>query len=73
MTYYIISCQSCKHYKTQRKCKAFPKEIPDEIWYGKNDHKQKVRGDNGIQYESIKSSPQMGGIVTRPIKLFGQE
>jgi len=32
-------------------CKAFPKNIPDEILYGFNDHKNSFDGDNGIQFE----------------------
>lgn len=45
-------CTFCRHAgEEKRKCKAFPNEIPLEIWNGKNDHKQPVNGDNGIQYE----------------------
>ena len=45
-------CLPCKHlidYGEGRKCKAF-KNIPLEIWEGKNNHKKPYRGDNGIVF-----------------------
>ena len=56
-------CNKCKHYNpisfNEEKdilgtCKAFPKGIPEDIWVGKNNHKKPCKGDNGIQFESIK-------------------
>ena len=45
-------CSYCTHlYKIRvprdRKCKAFPKEIPLEIWIGKNLHTKKFPGQKG--------------------------
>lgn len=34
-------CMNCTHFyfdKLGRKCKAFPDEIPDDIWFASNDH-----------------------------------
>ena len=51
----IDTCPTCKHYRALRSCDAFPAidSIPDEIWDGKNDHREPVEGDHGIQYEPI--------------------
>lgn len=50
---YSPTCMSCKHLTSleNRTCKAFPKEIPLEIWNGENGHKSPYSGDGGIQYE----------------------
>ncbi len=52
-------CTSCTHldreHRLERRCKAFPRGIPEEIWDGKNDHRKPVRGDHGIQYEAIRA------------------
>lgn len=47
-------CNSCKHAHDNYPptCKAFPKGIPAGILEGTLDHRQPVRGDKGIQYES---------------------
>jgi hypothetical protein len=49
---YSPVCTMCKHLNTgePRNCAAF-KEIPLEIWQGKNDHRQPFTGDNGIQFK----------------------
>jgi len=42
MTVYLEPiCMNCAHFffdKKGRKCKAFPLEIPNEIWIGDNKH-----------------------------------
>jgi len=47
-------CFICKHYKGDRKCKAFPEKIPKEIFFGEKDHTKKFKGDNGITFEAKK-------------------
>ena len=48
-------CAQCKHFNgwgiDAPICKAFPQEIPPEIWLGKNKHTQPYPGDSGIQFE----------------------
>ena len=46
------NCLGCKHYIKDQRCKAFPIEIPNDLWVGKNLHREPVKGDNGFQYES---------------------
>ena len=49
-------CNYCKHYHIEavgNKCDAFPDAIPDEIWFGKNDHKKPYKGDGGIMFEHV--------------------
>lgn len=33
-------------------CKAFPNRIPDEIFMGRNLHKEPYPGDNGVLFDS---------------------
>ncbi len=51
-------CSLCVHLNLNafpaRRCSAFPKGIPDEIWLGKNDHTKPYPGDNGIQFIKIE-------------------
>ena len=46
-------CTFCIHEKDKhRRCKAFrDKDIPIEIWQGKNKHTEPVDGDHGIQFK----------------------
>jgi hypothetical protein len=53
-------CYRCKHIHTDapdevvtEACDAFPKGIPDEIFWGAFDHTQPFEGDNGIRFEEI--------------------
>lgn len=36
-----------------KKCLAYPSGIPDEIWEGKEGHREPYKGDRGITYKSI--------------------
>lgn len=48
-------CTFCAHYNRGTfTCKAFPKDIPAEIWEGRHDHKTPFTGDNGIQFAPAK-------------------
>jgi hypothetical protein len=52
-----IICNRCKHYRPLAPgatCDAFPNGIPDSILDGEEDHKEPIRGDNGIQFKPIK-------------------
>lgn len=61
-------CLQCKHLtdSDEPKCEAFPRGIPDQIWFGtisKNrlgltrvDHTTPYQGDNGIQFVAIDDS-----------------
>lgn len=55
-------CKNCKHiwyysnneliFKNNRlTCKAFNNGIVDEVYYGENDHRKPIKGDNNIQFE----------------------
>lgn len=50
----VSLCDSCKHYNKNYPptCKAFPRGIPLSILNGTTDHREPVRGDKGVQYES---------------------
>lgn len=53
MTEIRIQCVDCKHLLPGRKCKAFPNQIPDEIFItGEFDHTEPHPDDNGIQFEA---------------------
>lgn len=50
-------CSFCAHFnlnsalEKKRTCKAFPEGIPDEIFLGRNNHREPFKGDNGIQFK----------------------
>jgi len=50
---YSPVCSKCKHARLEfRRCEAFgDKDIPLEIWEGKNNHRKPYPGDHGIQYK----------------------
>jgi hypothetical protein len=48
-------CISCKYYEGAFFCKAFPKEIPQQILTGENDHTKPLPNQkNDIVFEAIK-------------------
>lgn len=52
-----IICNTCKYYRPfswPPACDAFPHGIPESILDGEEDHREPVRGDHGIQYESAR-------------------
>lgn len=46
-------CTFCarKYEGNNRNCEAFPNGIPMEIWVGKDDHRKKYPGDEGIIFK----------------------
>jgi hypothetical protein len=46
-------CSFCRHWQGDRRCDAFPEEIPLAIWIGENDHRQPIEGDHGIRFEPL--------------------
>ena len=54
----ISLCNKCKHYKGlvdgwKMVCDAFPDGIPEEIFFGRNLHKEPYHGDHGITFTDI--------------------
>lgn len=48
-------CLDCKHFHDEwtspRTCEAFPKGIPEKIYFENKDHTKPIKGDNGLQFE----------------------
>ena len=65
---HISQCDACKRYKGYKDekpvCSAYPKGIPDVIFYNVVPHNQPLKGDNGKQFKPIK-----GFLPTFPIKV----
>lgn len=48
------TCALCRHWLVgTRTCLAYPDGIPDEVWSGRNDHREPYPGDNGIQFARV--------------------
>lgn len=52
------ACFTCKHFDVESRfikpvCVAFPKGIPEEIYYEGNPHTDPYKGDHGIRYEVL--------------------
>jgi hypothetical protein len=52
-------CWNCLHFNsdnpTERKCKAFPEDIPLEIWECRRNHDEAYPNDNNIRFKHFKS------------------
>lgn len=48
-------CWACEHFRGREKrtCKAFPKGIPDQIYWHAYDHRAPFAGDNGVQFKKL--------------------
>lgn len=53
-----IACATCVWFDLNSKgkpsCDAFPDGIPGEILSGKNQHRDAVKGDNGIRWKPVE-------------------
>jgi len=38
----------------ERVCRAFPKNIPEELWSGKVSHEKSYKGDGGVKLELVE-------------------
>lgn len=47
-------CISCRHYRGDLQCDAFPERIPQEILSGEHDHTKPFTGDHGIGFAPLK-------------------
>lgn len=49
-------CMHCRRHKWENEkgnyCEAFPEGMPNEIFWGKNLHKEPYPGDRGILFDS---------------------
>lgn len=52
---YSEVCTFCRHLDMsgERRCAAFPQEIPLAIWTGENNHHVPYPGDHGIHFAPI--------------------
>jgi len=41
----------CKNYRGVGTCRAYPNDIPNEIYQGRHDHRKPFPGDGGIMFE----------------------
>lgn len=54
----FLQCIDCKNYMDKNKenkfcCRAFPKGIPEDVFWNKKIHDEHLDGDNYIYYEPI--------------------
>lgn len=50
-------CYGCANITGAMSCKAFPDEIPDEIWNGAVPHDRPYPGDRGFQFSPVPKEP----------------
>ncbi len=49
-------CQSCRRYRGNLACDAYPARIPATILKGQADHTEPQPGDGGLRYDPIYPS-----------------
>jgi len=53
-------CLTCRRYIMDRKCSAFPDEIPADIWEGANNHRKPFPGDGGLTFAPLEEARKEG-------------
>lgn len=51
MTTIASQCMTCVHRREDFTCDAFPEGIPENVLLTKRDHRDAIRGDNGVRWE----------------------
>lgn len=67
---YSEVCTFCRHLDMsgERKCAAFPQEIPIAIWVGENNHRTAFPGDHGIQFMPVSADAKTGQAEPRRLE-----
>ena len=50
----ISQCFNCAHLLGNKRCVAFPDEIPMQIRTNEHDHRKSYPGDNGVLFKEFK-------------------
>lgn len=53
VTFITPLCHSCKRWRKDLTCDAYPEGIPQGILIGAIDHKTKYEGDGGLKYDPV--------------------
>lgn len=53
----VSDCTNCLHFMGERKCKAFPEEIPREVYFNRSSHKNVLEGQYG-EYVYMSKTPE---------------
>ncbi len=51
----VSQCVTCRHFRTEGDCKAFPDGIPYAIRSNLHDHRQPYEGDQGVRWQARRT------------------